>query len=490
MKTITLALIGLTLAGCAAVGPDFKAPQTAAPDAIGAWHGGAAALRGTGLPENAPAPFARFPDSVLAELQRRAFEANHDLRTAMLRFAESRLQRNIAASGEGPQANAKAAAQRERQSEAGAATRMLGIVAPPGKSDALAKALAEPFSVYQAGFDASWELDLWGRVKRSVEAADANVEEATAALRQVQLGVSVEVARTYYEMRAAQRQQQLANADIAATAQLLDLAAARRAGGLATEIDVVRQKSQLAAQRAALPALLEQEAQAMNQLSLLTGAAPGALQVQLAALPGAADAPFGSTPDLALGIASDLVARRPDIEMAQASLHAATAGVGIAMADLYPRIALGAAFGSEALGAGRFGDWGSRQWSVGPSLSLPLFDQGRRRATVELRELQQQEAAVRYQKTVLGAWSEVDNALSAYAAERMRRAQWQEREVAGQVALELANVRFRQGMTDYLPVLDAQRALFQAQRERVQSEAALTLRLLAICKAAGMVPQS
>jgi NodT family efflux transporter outer membrane factor (OMF) lipoprotein len=482
MKTLTLTFLALFIAGCTTVGPDFKTPEAATPGSFNSWHGGSAKLQGTDLTHGAGPAFARFPDSVLAGLQRQAFEANHDLRTAMLRFAQSRQQRALTASAEGPQANARAATSRQRQSEHGAATRLLGVVAPT-KSESLAQALAEPFSVYQAGFDASWELDLWGRVKRSVEAADANLAEAQAALQQVQLGVAVEVARSYYDMRAAQRQQQLARADIAATEQMLELAAARRAGGLVTETDVVRQKAQLATQRAGMPALLEQEAQAINQLTLLTGTAPGSLQL-------APRAEAWDAPDLSLGIASDLVARRPDIQMAQASLHAATASIGVAKADLYPRITLGASLGTEALTAGTFGDWGSRQWTIGPSLSLPLFDQGRRRAVVELRELQQQEAAIRYQKTVLGAWTEVDNAMSSYAAERLRRAQWQEREAAGRTALELATARFKQGMTDYFPVLEAERGLLQMQRERVQSESALTLRLLAICKAAAIAPES
>lgn len=181
---------------------------------------------------------------------------------------------------------------------------------------------------------------------------------------------------------------------------------------------------------------------------------------------------------------------RPDIQAAEARLQAATARIGVAMADLYPRITLGLSLGFESLAAGSFGDWGSRQWSLGPSLQLPIFDNGRRRATVELRELEQQEAAIAFQQTVLKAWHEMDDALSAYAAERQRRQALAAREASARSTLELAGTRSRRGLSDQLPLLQAQRALLALQRERAASDAALALRLLAICKASGLAPQA
>ena len=533
-------VICLALAGCAAVGPEYHKPAGSAPATLSDWHGGSPVLLDPVLRNDGKQAFAHFDDPVLRGLQARALEANFDVRTAALHFAQSRLQRNISASEQGPQVGAKAAASRQRQSENGTATRLIDVVAPAGNRDALVGVLSDPFNVYSAGFDASWELDLWGRVRRSVEAADAQMAGASAVLRDVQMAVAVEVARNYYEVRAAQRQQALLRADIGAASELLELAQIRFKRGLGTDLDVARQQSLLSDQRGRLPGLLEQEAQASNRLTLLTGATPGALQNELSApsvsadLAGsggvsasdaraaasalttaggargvggvggvggaggatgaggasALDAPFGHTPDMALGIASDVVARRPDIQSAEARLHAATARIGVAKADLYPRITLGAQFGLESLTGGKFGDWGSRQWSIGPSLSLPLFDNGRRRATVELRELEQQEAAVAYQKTVLQAWHEVDDALSSYTAEHLHLQQLQEREENARTTLQLSTTRYKQGLSDALPVLDAQRSLLAAQRERIQSEAALTQKMLAICKAAGLTPQS
>lgn len=490
MKRIAY-LILLSLAGCA-VGPDFKAPAVQAPAAYGDWHGGAASLRDTGLPAGAPQSFARFDDPVLRDLQKQALEASFDVRSATLRFAQSRMARNVAAGVQGPQVSAHAGATRQRQSESGAGTRMVDAIGPANR-EVLIEKLSDPFSLYQAGFDASWELDLWGRVRRSIEAADAGMAEASSVLRDVQLAVQIEVARNYYELRSAQRQQGLLEADLAAVRDMTALVSARERGGLATGLDIEQQRAALAEMEGRLPALLEQEAAAINRLTMLLAQPPGALQARLAAagdLAASADAAAVRGPDLALGVPGEVMRHRPDIQAAEARLQAATARIGVAMADLYPRITLGLSLGLESLEAGKFGDWGSRQWSLGPSLQLPIFDNGRRRATVELRELEQQEAAIGFQKTVLKAWHEMDDALSAYAAERQRQQALAAREASARATLELAATRVRRGLSDTLPMLQAQRKLLAIQRERAASDTALALRLLAISKASGLAPQA
>jgi outer membrane protein TolC len=190
-------------------------------------------------------------------------------------------------------------------------------------------------------------------------------------------------------------------------------------------------------------------------------------------------------PDLALGVPSAFAHRRPDIAAAEARLHAATAQVGVAAAELYPRITLGASFGLESAGADHFGDWGARQWSVGPSLSLPIFDHGRRRATVTLRELGQQQAAVAYQQVVLRAWHEVDGAVSAYRAEHQRWQRLAQRVAQGSDLLALARSRYGEGLTDVLPQLEAERALRQARREWIDSSGRLGMAWVAVVKAMG-----
>jgi len=484
MKQHLLPLLCLSLAACA-VGPDYREPAVQAPAAYGDWHGGSPALRETGLAAGMAQSFARFDDPVLTGLQQQALAANHDVKSAALRFAQSRTARNVAAGAQGPQLTAHAGAARQRQSESGAGTRMVDAIGPANR-EVLIEKLSDPFALYQAGFDASWELDLWGRVRRSVEAADAGMAEASSILRDVQLAVQLEVARNYYEVRAAQRQQALLQADLGAARDMAALVAARERAGLATGLETEQQRAALAELEGRAPALLEQEAAASNRLTMLLARPPGALQQQLAARQGAA-LPGG--PDLALGVPGEVMRHRPDIQAAEARLQAATARIGVALADLYPRVTLGLSLGVESLDAGRFGDWGSRQWSLGPSLQLPIFDNGRRRATVELRQLEEQEAAINFQKTVLKAWHEMDDALSAYAAARQRQQALAAREASTRAALELAATRARRGMSDELPQLQAQRALLAIQRERATSDSELALRLLAICKASGLAPQ-
>ena len=461
------------------MGPDHRPTEPQAPADWSAWHGGSPALLGT---ERTAAPTAvasgdwrAFNDPLLDRMQARALAANHDLQTAALRFAQSRAQRTAAAAQQAPQLNASGSVNRQRQSETGAATRMIDALGSSvSNRDQLIRTLSEPYNLYQAGFDASWEIDLWGRVRRSIEAADADAGASAALLQQAQLSVQAEVARNYFELRGVQRELRLARAD----------------GGLVTDLDPTRQRTQLAELRARIPMLLQQEARAMNQITLLTGAPPGTLNAELAPpANGTGDtletlqAP--PLPDLALGLPSDVARRRPDIAAAEAQLHAATARIGVAVADLYPRVTLGAGFGSESAGSERFGEWGSRQWHIGPSISLPIFDNGRRRSTVTLRELQQQEAAVAFQQTVLKAWHEIDSALSAYTAERQRHAELVERERNSRDALTLAHARYANGLTDFGVELDARRALLQARRDRVQSTSRMAVGMVAVYKALG-----
>ncbi|VTU22336.1 efflux transporter outer membrane subunit [Variovorax sp. RA8] len=476
-------LAALMLAGGCAVGPEFNAPTPEAPADFSGWHGGSAELLDAQARDAAGAPigWSAFADPVLDALMAKALDANHDLQTAALRFAQSRVQRRQAEAQRGPQLNASAAAARKRQSEVGSGTRLIDALNPSNREQ-LIGALSEPHNLYQAGFDASWELDLWGRVRRAIEAADADVVASQALLAQVQLAVQSELARNYFELRTAQRQLRIARADVGASEETLALVRARADGGLTTDLDVRRQAAQAADLRARLPQLLALEARATNQITLLLGERPGAMQTQLA---GPADGPAGALPDLSPGLPSEVALRRPDIRRAEAQLHAATASIGLAMADLYPRITLGANFGFESVASRSFGEWGSRQWSVGPSLQLPLFDGGRRRSTVTLRELQQQEAAVAYQQTVLKAWHEIDDALSAYAAERQRHLQLADKERQSRDAWDLARVWYEHGLTDFLVQLDAQRTLLQAQRDQVDSAGRLAMDLVLLTKALG-----
>ncbi|OZI26176.1 RND transporter [Bordetella genomosp. 9] len=501
------------LAGCA-VGPDYSPPTAAAPASWQDWRSGqrsadmgtapsTAAVPGStpaatpgatpgaspaATPSTAPVPaqwWTLFDDATLDALQARAAQASPDLRTAALRFAQSRMRRVTVAAQRGPTLDATGAVTRQRQSEYSAGTRLANAVAPANREE-LVSMLSSPFTLYQGGFDASWELDLWGRVGRSIESADADVNNAAALLDDVRLAVASELARDYFELRLTQQQLDLLNQDVAAARDSLSLLQARARGGLIDELDVSRQRGLLADLEARMPPLNAQAASLMNQIGLLVDARPGELTQTLAARPATPLAALPARlPDLSLGLPSQVALRRPDIRAAEARLHGATADIGVAVADLYPRITLGASFGYESYEGSRFGEWGTRAWSIGPSLSLPIFDQGRRRATVVLRQLAQQEAAVDYQQTVLKAWREIDDALTGYDAERGRNASLRAKEAASREAYDLARARYARGLTDFLVELDAERTWIQSRRDLSDSNHQLFMRLIAVYKSVG-----
>jgi len=478
--------LALALTGCNA-GPDYRAPEVDAPADFSAAHGGAPELAALQQPQSAPEAADQwrvFSDPVLDELQRRALLSSPDLQSAALRLAQSRAQRAIAGSQRGPQLDFNAGVSRQNQSETGAGNRVINAIAPPGaERDALIKTVSQPFDLYQVGFDASWELDLWGRIRRTLEAGDANVAGARALLDDTRLSLSCELARAYFELRGTQQQQRLTRADIEAAGDSLDLIAARARAGLIDDLDLARQRAQLENLRALLPQLGAQEAATINRITLLVGARPGELNALLAAVDTAGNTP--RWPDFSIGLPADIARRRPDIRAAEADLHAATANIGIASADLYPRVVLGASFGFESIDSGDLGDWRSRQWSIGPSLNLPLFDRGRRRATVTLRELEQQQAAVHFQQTVLKAWHEVDDALSAYNAGRLRYQHLLQQRDSSELAYTLAKARYEGGLTDFIVELDAFRGLLQARRDLAQSDSQLRTLMVALFKAVG-----
>lgn len=481
-------LLTLALAGCA-VGPDFVAPTAPAPDDWSSWRSGEASLRAPlAVDERLPPDWWRlFGDPVLDALQQRALAASPDLQTAALHFAQARVRRHGVAAQGWPDLGVGGSVARQRSSEYGAGTRIIDAISDD--RDPLVDILSEPFTFYQAGFDASWELDLWGRVRRSVEAADADLARQAALLDLARLTVASDVARSYFELRTAQRQRALTRNDIAALDDRLKLIQSYVDHGLADHLDLARQRTELAALRARLPGLLARESASANQLALLVGRLPGELRETLAPRKNLESvASQDALPDLALGLPSEVALRRPDLRAAESRLHAATASIGVARADLYPSVRLGASFALESYLSSEFADWGSRAWSVVPAVNLPLFDGGRRRSVVQLRELEQREAAVAYQRTVLVAWQEIDDALSGYAAEQQTVRELDARVASAAEAYRLAQARYDAGAMDFIAVLDSQRAHLQARRELADSEGQLRIRFVAVNKAIGNAP--
>jgi len=486
LPTFVPALVLVWLLAACTTGPVYERPSAQAPDDWSNWRSGDPSLR---LPADVTQAlptkwWLAFQDPVLNQLQERAVQSSPDLRTAMLHFAQARAQRSATDAQRGPDVNVSGSVGRQRQSEYGAGTRMVDALG--GNRERLADFLGEPFTLYQTGFDASWELDLWGRVRRSIEAADADVQRQAALLDLARLSLTSDVTRHYLDLRTTQRQIKLAREDIAVLQERLDLQQARAKGGVIDHLDLERQRAELLAVQGRLPGLLAQEGSSVNQIALLLGQRPGSLQELLAPVTTAPPPP--SLPDLALGLPSEVALRRPDIRAAEAQLHRATASIGVAQAELYPSVRLGAKFGYESYLQGEFIDWGSRTWSVGPSMSLPLFDHGRRKSIVQLRELEQQEAAVNYQRTVLQAWQEIDDALNSYAAERQQEQELQTRRDSLCQAYELSQARYKGGATDLTSLLDSQRAYLQAQLDLVLSQGQLSKKFIVVNKVLGNVP--
>jgi NodT family efflux transporter outer membrane factor (OMF) lipoprotein len=340
----------------------------------------------------------------------------------------------------------------------------------------------QPYDLFQYGFDATWELDLWGRVRRSVESANASFEVSEDQRRDTLLTAAAELARDYVQLRGVQRGLDITRQNLDIRRQSLNLTRQRAEGGLTTDLDVANAAAQVAEVSALLPGLETQEASLINAIGLLLGEPPRALAADL----GRPQAIPPVPPLVPVGLPSELARRRPDIRQAEAQLHAATADVGVAVADFYPSFTLSGSVAIQGLQFANLADWGhASTYAFGPAISLPIFQGGRLTRMLELRQAQQQEAAVTYQRIVLGALHDVDNALTAYQAEQRRRDQLRVSVQQNRRALGLARDRYTQGVTDFLQVLDVQRNLLAADLELTDSTTLVSTDLVQIYKALG-----
>lgn len=461
------AVLVAALTGCTTLGPDFQPPAAQLPAAWPAQDSTAGAVDLFW--------WRSFGDPLLPSLIARATTDNLDLQAAASRLEQARAVRTSIGGAQQPELNATLDAARARNSQ-------VGLLDPSGLNG------THPYTLGNAGFSASWELDLWGRVRRSVEAADAQVDAALEQRHAVLLAVAAETAHAYIQLRATQSLSALTQKNLDIARRSAQLTALRHQEGVATELDVARAAAQVASIEARLPTLAQREHQLISALSLLLAQPPQALSQELAAATdrtaGGEAIPVG--PQLtALGLPSELAQRRPDIRRASALLHAATASIGAAQADFYPRISLGASIGSQAMQLSDLGSWDSRSFAIGPAISLPLFDGGRRAGTLALSEARQQEAALAYRKTVLTAWHEVDEAASAVRAQQQRRERLADASVQTQRALRYAQQQYQAGSVDFLNVLTAQDALLNTEAALTESRAAAALAQVDLYKALG-----
>jgi NodT family efflux transporter outer membrane factor (OMF) lipoprotein len=474
-RRIIAALAAPLLASGCTVGPNFVPPDPQLPQ-TSFMDDKAVVAADARLPRPTdPAWWAVFRDPILTDLARRVADANLDVRTATIRLAQSRFQRGVTAAAQFPSINGDAKYTRELYSQNGILSLLSGLV-PPGSS-------FNPGAIndYNVGFDASWELDLWGKVRRQVEAADAQVDQAADQRRDALVSSLAELARDYIQLRGVQTQIKIANDNLKVGRDILQLVQERQQRGLQNSLDVENAAAQVESIRAQLPALQQQESQYINALSLLLDEPPGALQAELRRPRLVPPAP----PRVPLGIPSELARRRPDIRAAEAQLHAATANIGVAVGAFYPSVQLNGTAGFDALDIKNLWKGSSLQYMVGPSVTLPIFAGGRLKSTLELRDAQQQEAAITYHRTVLQAWHDVVNALVAHRLEQDRRARLRAQADHSRQALALARTRYTDGVTEFLSVLDAQRSLLQAEQQHATSTTNVSLNLVQLFKALG-----
>ncbi len=454
------------LSACTA-GPDFRRPDT--PAALASFASADVAQPSKTVEAALdPSWWALFKDPVLVELEREAIAANLDLQAAAARVEQSRAALQVSGASLLPSVGAGASYTRQRASEKG--------------TNALAgKTASSPFSLSQAGFDASWELDLWGRASRLQEGAAAQVEAAHYDAAAMRVSMTAEVARVYLELRGAQNDLRVARSNAEIAAKSLHVAERRRAQGVATEFDTSVSKAQLASFEAAIPELEQRRDALMNALALLLAKPPRALDARLSPAAGLPGLPA----EVPVGLPSELAHRRPDILRAEARLHAATAAIGVARADFYPSISLNGSFGFQALSLSNLGDWGARQFALGPVLHLPVFEGGRLAGNLALTEARQQEAAIGFQKTVLAAWHEVDDALSGYRRVQQRAERLDVAVLENRKALAHAERRYAQGAADYLTVLVTQQRLLDSENAASRGRTEMALAMVALYKALG-----
>ncbi len=464
-QKILLIILTVALSACT-VGPDYHPPQMQTPDG---WS-----EKGRGVVDAAAADTAAvsqwwtlFGDQQLNSLIERAAGANKDLRIAEARIREARARRGITAAGVWPEVDLAGAYSRSRRSD--------------NSSSGTGSSAAGTQDLFQTGFDAGWEIDIFGGVRRAVEAADAGIAAEEENRRDVLVTLLAEVARNYLELRGNQRRIVTARENIASQQQTLEMTQGRFAAGLSSRLDVAQAEAQLATTTARIPGLETALRAAVHRLGVLAGLSPTALLAELTG-----DSPVLSQPaEVPVELPSELLRRRPDIRRAERELAAATAMVGVATAELFPRFSLTGLLGLQSNNLSDLASSGSRYWSFGPALGLPLFDAGRIRSGIAVENALQEQALLAYEQTVLAALEEVENALVAYDREQTTRRALEQAVDANRQAMAMADELYRTGLVDFLSVLESQRALYLSQDQLVQSDQRVLLDLVALFKALG-----
>lgn len=481
-RCLSVTFLSLWLAGCA-VGPDYQAPEPQTPARWNDPGDKSVASQASPYAVN-PRWWQTFESPQLNSLIERAIAGNLSLQQTVLRIAGAREQINQAGGAFLPAVNGSLQATRQQLGIEGELKShdVYGQLqdADPEIRGALG-ALTQPVNLYQGSFDAQWELDLWGKVRRQVEAANARQQQAIEQRNDALVSLEAEVARAWLQLRGAQGIIATLKTQIDTAQQTFELTENRQKSGLSPQLDVENARAQVGNLEAQLPQYQAQERQAMNALAILLGKPPGALDSELRNAQ-----PLPKLPEIVpTGIPSTLARRRPDVREAEASLHAATAQIGVSVAQLFPSLTLSGQFGLRNSETDWLTDWSSHFYSFGPQISIPIFQGGRLVSSVKLARAQQGAAVLNYRQTVLSALGDVENALVSYRSDQQREVGLDKTISALQNAFDLASDSYRQGIASFIDVLDAQRQLAQASQQREQARVQSSLDLVALYKALG-----
>ena len=456
--TVAVLIIAF-LAGCAAVGPDYVRPSTpVSPAWSSPLHGGLAVSADS---QDLAAWWTTLADPGLTRLIERASAGNLDLKRAVARIREARARRGASQAGLYPTLDASGSATRSRGSAA---------MGPVATTD-----------LFAVGLDASWEIDLFGGVRRSVAAAEADLEAAGEGLHDTLVSLLAEVGLNYIDLRTAQARLGVTESSLKSLEESLRLTEWRAQAGLGDQLAVAQARYNLEIARSQIPTLLTAIAAAENRLALLLGEAPGAVHAELAK-----PEPVPSLPlEVAIGVPADLLRRRPDVRRAERQLAAQTARIGVATAELYPKLRLSGAIGLQALTLRGLFDSGSATSSGSSLLGWRIFDAGAIRQNIEIQSALQEQTLIAYESAVLGAREEAENAIVAYAQEQRRRKSLGEAVRSAQAAAELAGMKYRAGLVDFTTLLDADRSLLGFRDQLAQSDGAVVTNLVRLYKALG-----
>ena len=462
LRAVTLAAMVSLLTACA-VGPDFHEPVVATPaEFIKVDSQQSQQFVATTTETDF---WKSFNDVQLNELIESALAANHDIRIAQSRLAEARALRGESRLDLAPTVTASGGHTESRSSER--------QVPFPG--------VDRDQDYYDASFDASWELDLFGRVRRGIEAQSAEVNASIAGVENAQVSVTAEVARSYFELRGAQQQLDVARRNTANQRSSLELTDARLDAGRGTELDTSRAQAQLSATLSTIPDFEAAVTRSILRLGVLTGNSPEALFATLSEA-----RPLPALPTTQpIGTPEALLRRRPDIRVAENQLAAATARIGVAVGDLFPRISLVGSWGFDAANSGDLGTSASESYSFGPSIRWAAFDLGRVRQRIKQREAAADGALARYEQTVLRALEETDASMTDYVKSLAKQEHLRQSASASAHAAMLARARFDNGAADFLTVLDAERTMLDAEDQLARTETQTATSLLAMYKALG-----